>query len=271
MEPLVILQTDPLDLLFENRNKLYGAYPLRKYYPQRLMVSMGIITSLVILISFTYLYPDSSSSIIQKHIPAPDVIIQEVNLNQEVKPLIPPARIYVPKPPAAIMYSKPVIVADQMVAEPMPTIEKIETSAIGLKTTAGISDNGEPPVKAYTSGVPAAQNSEPVENKNEVFDMAEIMPEFPGGIEALKRFLTKNLRMPENNLEEGMQVKVIARFVVGADGRVRDIEMVLPAGAEFNAEVKRVIMKMPDWKPGAQNHRNVAVYFNLPVNFIRPE
>jgi protein TonB len=97
------------------------------------------------------------------------------------------------------------------------------------------------------------------------------MPEFPGGIEALKRFLIRNLRMPDNNLEEGTEVKVIARFVVGADGRVRDIEIVLPAGAEFNAEVKRVISKMPDWKPGSQNHRNVAVYFNLPVNFVRPE
>jgi protein TonB len=104
-----------------------------------------------------------------------------------------------------------------------------------------------------------------------VLDIAEIMPEFPGGTEALKRFLIRNLRMPENNLEEGAQVKVIARFVVGADGRVRDIEIILPADAEFNAEVKRVIAKMPDWKPGSQNHRNVAVYFNLPVNFMRPE
>jgi protein TonB len=153
----------------------------------------------------------------------------------------------------------------------MPTIEKIETSAIGLKTTAGSPDNGEPRVNGNAIGTATKQNAEPVENKNEVLDIAEIMPEFPGGTEALKRFLIRNLRMPENNLEEGAQVKVIARFVVGADGRVRDIEIILPADAEFNAEVKRVIAKMPDWKPGSQNHRNVAVYFNLPVNFIRPE
>ena len=76
--------------------------------------------------------------------------------------------------------------------------------------------------------------------------------------------------MPENNLEEGTHVKVIARFVVGSDGGVRDIEITLPSEPEFNAEVKRVIAKMPDWKPGAQNHRNVAVYFNLPVNFVQP-
>ena len=81
MEPLAILQADPLDLLFENRNKTYGAYPLRKYYPQRLMMSMGIIMSLVVLISFTCLYPDSSSLLMQKHPAVPDIMITECKFN----------------------------------------------------------------------------------------------------------------------------------------------------------------------------------------------
>lgn len=201
----------------------------------------------------------------------PDVIIHDINLDKDVKPLIPTGRPSVPKPPATTTYFKPVIVPDRIVSEPMPTIEKIETSAIGLKTSAGSPDNGEPSVSGNTAGAATAQHEETFEDKNKVLDIAEIMPEFPGGAEALKRFLIRNLRMPENNLEEGAQVKVIARFVVGADGRVRDIEMSLPADAEFNAEVKRVIGKMPDWKPGSQNHRNVSVYFYLPVNFVRPE
>jgi periplasmic protein TonB len=271
MEPLAILQADPLDLLFENRNKSYGAYPLRKYYPQRLMISMGIIISLVVLISFIYLYPASSPSFMQRHTVTPDIMIQEVNLKQEMKTLIPPARIFIYKPPATIAYFKPVIVADRSVGAPMPTFEKMESGTLGLKTTPGSPDNGEPLVNANTTGAANTQNAQAVENKNEVLTIAEIMPEFPGGIEALKRFLIRNLRMPENNLEEGAQVKVIARFVVGADGRVHDIEIILPADAEFNAEVKRVTAKMPDWKPGSQNHRNVAVYFNLPVSFVRPE
>jgi protein TonB len=271
MEPLAILQADPLDLLFENRNKSYGAYPLRKYYPQRLIISIGIIMSLVTLISFTFLYPDPSSSFMQGHMVVPDVTIHEINLDQNVKPLIPPGRPSIARPPATSPYFKPVIIADRMVSEPMPTIEKIETSAIGLKTSVGSPDNGEPPVSDNTAGTATAQKGEPAEDKNKVLDIAEIMPEFPGGTEALKRYLIRNLRMPENNLEEGAQVKVIARFVVGADGRVRDIEITLPADTEFNEEVKRVIAKMPDWKPGSQNHRNVAVYFNLPVNFMQPE
>jgi protein TonB len=110
-----------------------------------------------------------------------------------------------------------------------------------------------------------------VENSTEVLESAQVMPEFPGGIEALKRFLLKNLRMPENDLDPGMQVHVIARFVVGADGKVRDVVIIQAAELVFNSEVKRVISKMPDWKPGSQNHRNVAVYFNLPVNFVTAE
>jgi protein TonB len=270
MEPLAILQTDPLDLLFENRNKLYGAYPLRKYYPRRLMISMGIIFTLVIMISIFHLYPDSTS-LMQKHILNPDIVIQELNLIQETKPPAPLARPNPPKPPATLALTRPVIVADPNVREPMPTVDKIETSTIGLKTLAGTPENGEPPANGNTSGATLTQITEPTENKNEVLKIAEVMPEFPGGPYALKRFLIKNLRMPENSLEEGALVRVIARFVVGADGRVRDIEITLPAETEFNAEVKRVIAKMPDWKPGSQNHRNVAVYFSLPVNFMRPE
>lgn len=103
MEPLAILQADPLDLLFENRNKSYGAYPLRKYYPQRLMISMGIITSLVILISFIYIYSDSKSSL-QKHIQIPECVLQEINFTKEVKPPVLPTRPSVPKTPASLAY-----------------------------------------------------------------------------------------------------------------------------------------------------------------------
>src|ERR1700733_14145283 len=142
MEPLDILQADPLDLLFENRNKLYGAYPLRKYYTQRLMISMGVVMSLVVLISFTYLFPDSSSYGIQKHLKVPDIFIRELNLKQDIKPPLPKTRPIVLKTPAALQLAKPVIMPDREVHEPMPTVDKIETSAIGLKTSAGEPENG---------------------------------------------------------------------------------------------------------------------------------
>jgi periplasmic protein TonB len=271
MEPFAILQADPLDLLFENRNKSYGAYPLRKYYPQRLLISMGIMFSLVILISFACFYDQPVTSHITKFPLPPDIIFQEVNLNPEVKPVVPQSRSTAPKLLAIVQYNTPVIVAAQNVPPPMTTIDKLQTSDIGITNSPGEPDNGDPHNSGNSSATAIVQNMEPAENKPEILERAEVMPEFPGGLEALKRYLLKNLRMPENNLEEGTQVQVIARFVVGTDGRVRDIEITRPADAEFNSEVRRVISKMPDWKPGSQNHRNVAVYFSLPVNFVRAE
>jgi protein TonB len=271
MEPVAILQADPLDLLFENRNKSYGAYPLRKYYPQRLLISMGIMFSLVVLISFACFYNQSGSVQITKFPLPPDVIFQDVNLNQEVKPIEPQSRPNAPKPPATLQFNTPVIVAAQNVPEPMATIDNLQKNAIGITNSPGEPDNGDPHISGNSSATTTLQNTEPAEDRPEILDQAEVMPEFPGGLEALKRFLLKNLRMPENNLEEGTQVQVIARFVVGTDGRVRDIEITRPADTEFNTEVKRVISKMPDWKPGSQNHRNVAVYFSLPVNFVHAE
>jgi protein TonB len=267
MEPLDILHADPLDLLFENRNKLYGAYPLRKYYPQRLFISLGAVLFLVATCSFLYLH-FRTGLVYKKIYDFPDSYIQTVEIlppEKQVLPAVKPARS---RPPASVQYVTPVIVPDKAIPKPMATINDLHTNVVGLKTLAGEADTGEPQNNSNASTGVVVQ-SQYDENKPEIFDRPEVMPEFPGGIEALKRFLLKNLRMPDdNNLEPGIQVQVIARFVVDADGKVRDIEITKPADRVFNSEVKRVILKMPDWKPGEQNHRHVAVYFSLPVNFI---
>jgi protein TonB len=271
MEPLAILRADPLDLLFENRNKLYGAYPLRKYYRQRLFIALCITFSVVMLVCwFTYLHFQSLPGIIRP-MSIPEVDLRSIILDPPpVKPVILPARPASAKSPATTVYTSPVIV-DQQPPTPMATVDDLQKAVIGSKTVAGPPDDGNPGQSGSAAAGPTLQNDERADMKPEIFDHPERMPEFPGGIEALKRFLLKNLRMPENSLEDGEQVKVIARFVVGADGRVRDVEITQPAAAAFNMEVRRVISKMPDWKPGVQNHRNVSVYFSLPVNFVNGE
>ena len=162
------------------------------------------------------------------------------------------------------------IVHENKPIPPIAIAEDLKGAAIGLKTLPGGSYNEGLP-NSENPGIPDTRAGAPVETKREVLDFADVMPEFPGGIEALKRYLVRNLRMPESSMEPGTTVHVIARFVVGEDGKVRDIEIIKEADAVFNIEVKRVISKMPDWKPGSQNHRNVAVYFNLPVNFVSAE
>jgi protein TonB len=270
MEPLDILRADPLDLLFEHRNKMYGAYPLRKYYPQRLIISMAIIFSGVVMLAFFYLRFRDQTVAGKKPDFTGDYIIQTIDPFLPPKPLPPPNLPHPPKPPAALEYVTPLIVRDEIPARTMAGIEDLGSHAIGLKTAAGESES-EPTQSIGNGNEPAGTATDSAKITTEIFDHPEQMPEFPGGSEALKRFLQKNLRMPENNLESGTQVKVIARFVVGPDGRVRDVEILLAADEVFNREVRRVILKMPEWKPGMQHNRNVAVYFNLPVNFVAEE
>jgi len=270
MEPIDMLSADPLDILFENRNKSYGAYPLRKYYAQRLYISLGVTLSFVVIGTFFYLFFNSNPPVkLINHIP--DNYFDPVDLTPPKKSIPPPVKIPIPRTLlATIPETPPLIVHENKPIPPIATVAELDQTAIGVKALAGAPDNGG----AQNNGNSVGTNINAgtlEETKHEVLDIAEVMPEFPGGIEALKRYLVRNLRMPESNLEPGSTVHVIARFVVGEDGKVRDIEIIKEADAVFNVEVKRVISKMPDWKPGSQNHRNVAVYFNLPVNFVSAE
>jgi protein TonB len=272
MEPHAILSSDPLDLLFENRNKKYGAYTLRKYYPRRLLISLAAIFSLVVFSSIFYWYSHPEAGNIATRVFYDDVYLKYVNLEKRVeKPALPVVRTTIPKRAATVIYTTPLIVAEQKIPEPMATVDKIQDQAIGVKNLAGDPDIGEIQTNRNGEAGIIAQKKDGEEKKETVLDIAEFMPAFPGGIEGLKRFLLKNLRMPENSMEAGEQVRVIARFVVGADGRVKDIEIIQAADPVFNQEVKRVISRMPEWIPGSQNHRNVAVYFNLPVNFVKSD
>ncbi len=97
----------------------------------------------------------------------------------------------------------------------------------------------------------------------------EINPEFPGGPDALTRWLGDKMRYPAMAAENGIEGTVFAKFVVSADGSISNVEITgankLGGGCE--EEAIRVIKKMPKWKPGRQNGRNVAVWFNLPIRF----
>jgi protein TonB len=228
---------------------------------------MGVVLFLVATCSFFYLHFRTGLGY-KKIYDFPDSYIQTVEILPREKAVLPAVKPARSRPPASVQWVTPVIVPEKATPKPIATVDDLQANAVALKTLAGEADTGEPQNNSNAS-TGAVVQSQYDENKPKIFDRVQVMPEFPGGIEALKRFLLKNLRMPEdNNLEPGTRVQVIARFVVDADGRVRDIEITQPADGVFNSEVKRVISKMPDWKPGEQNHRHVAVYFSLPVNFI---
>ena len=116
----------------------------------------------------------------------------------------------------------------------------------------------------------AAPVEAPVEEEEEevVFVVVETMPEFPGGQQALFKYLSENVKYPVIAQENGIQGRVICQFVVNRDGSIVDVEVVRSGGdASLDKEAVRVIKSMPKWKPGKQRGKAVRVKYTVPVNF----
>ena len=105
------------------------------------------------------------------------------------------------------------------------------------------------------------------EDDQVIFQVVETMPTFPGGDQALFKFLSDNIRYPVITQENGIQGRVICQFVVNRDGSIVDVEVVRSIDASLDREAIRVIKSMPNWKPGMQRGKAVRVKYTLPVNF----
>ena len=100
-----------------------------------------------------------------------------------------------------------------------------------------------------------------------VFDVVEVMPQFPGGQIAMLKYIMENMKYPEQAVKEGIQGRVTVRFIVEKDGSISDVKPVLSVHPLLNKEAVRVVKSMPKWTPGKQNGKPVRVRFNLPVMF----
>lgn len=123
-------------------------------------------------------------------------------------------------------------------------------------------------VAAYTDDV--TETREPVMNidyDGNVFEAVDILPEFPGGLEALLRYICDNVRYPEKAMDKCVQGNVIVQFIVGKDGAVRDVCVARPVDPDLDAEAVRVAKSLPKFIPGRQNGKLVNVLYTLPINF----
>ena len=105
------------------------------------------------------------------------------------------------------------------------------------------------------------------EEKEEPYTMVEQMPQFPGGPAELMKYISKNLRYPAIAQENGIQGRVILRFVVTAEGNVEDVQVLRSLDPYCDKEAVRVVQSLPKWIPGKQNGRNVPVYYTCPIVF----
>lgn len=100
-----------------------------------------------------------------------------------------------------------------------------------------------------------------------VFDVVEVMPQYPGGPIAMLKYIMENIKYPEQAMKEGIQGRVTVRFIVEKDGSISDVKPILSVHPLLNKEAVRVVESMPKWTPGKQNGKPVRVRFNVPVMF----
>lgn len=276
METTKLLRSDFLDILFDDRNKEYGAYDLRRRYDKRVRNAVMGMTGVVLLIITGYTVSSRLMASDEVNVTVKPVIVETrlEKIVEEKKVFTPPPTIHRPAPAVSKPTIQHVVFRIEKDENVQPHEEPVKNDAlidkaIGFKTDANGdpngSDNGVPDgIKAGSDVIEAPK----VEKRDEPFIFVEIMPEFPGGEEALRKFLMNNVRYPGAAVENGIEGMVLVKFVVQANGEIANVELAgAKKGAGLDDEAIRVVKKMPKWKPGRQGGRNVPVYFNLPINF----
>jgi protein TonB len=251
-----------LELVFENRNKGYGAYELRQHH-NRTMVMAMTFTFLGVGILF------GTSAILQHHHKTGQQFVDHVVTlapppDQTIKRLPPPVIPHTPPPPVAtIRYVPPVVVPDVDVRETPPQLTDL-TAAIGTTTTKG-GPGDQLPLTIDEPAGPAAAVTE----DNTVYPVSDIQifPTPVGGEDAWNKFLSKNLRYPPEAQDAGVGGRVYMSFVVEKDGTLSNFTVERGAGYGMDEEAKRVLKLAKAWKPGLQNGRPVRVKFVIPINF----
>ena len=271
MEANKILSADILDILFDGKNKSYGAYDLRKTYGKRILISiLGTISICLLVFLFTFLASTFKSE------KKAEIIVQDVSLEdlkkEDKKPEPPPP----PPPPKQeppkveiTRFTPPKIVKDEEVKEPPPEVTKLEDTKIGTTNQEGTKDDGivAPAVESKGTGVVEAPKQD--EDYDKVFTSVQIEAEFPGGPGAWKKYLERNLNtaVPSDNGAPEGKYTVVVTFLVDKNGNISDVQADQgPDGTKD--EAIRVIKKGPPWKPAVQNGHNVAYRAKQAITFV---
>jgi TonB family C-terminal domain len=257
-----ILKANLLDIVFENRNKQYGAYILRKYYSSRLTIAL--LTPLSVTFLAFFIFRNSGTIKAFRGKLNDGVIIETVHIPKDPPKPIPPPRQKLPHV-AQTQLGNLTIKKDPEVHMKMPDLSVFENSVVSNHTEVGIV-----PLTSSSPTTLTTETSKPSTNEEKPFEPVERAPEFPGGMKAWVNFLSKNLETP-SQLEAGEKKTVMIRFKVYTDGSITDFEIVQSAGSVYDNEVIRVLKKMPKWKPAIQNGHIVATSFTQPVTFVGVE
>ena len=274
MSKVDLIDNNWVDLVFEGRNKEYGAYVLRKDTGKRNVKSMLLVFAVIIAIMAAVAAKVAIENAFPKKVAMEtDVELSKLAQKKEAKvekkaPVKVEEQKVVEKVKSSVKFTPPVIKKDSEVKpeEELKSQEDLNKTktAIGSFDVKGNDEAGGEVLKATEV---IAQPEPPKEEETKVFDVVEVMPSFPGGQAALFEWLSKNIKYPVVAEENGVQGRVIVTFVVERNGSITDVQVVKSVDPSLDKEAVRVVKAMPHWIPGKQNGSAVRVKFTVPVTF----
>lgn len=274
MSKIDLISSDWVDLVFEGRNKAYGAYRLRKSTTKRNILAMVAVV-LLLIVAFIILtvknFVDEQRAKVAMTQVAELTNYDQPKKKAEVKQKkveVEPERV-VERVKSSIKFTAPVIKKDEEVKldEELKTQDELMSTktAIGTFDVKGNDDANGEILKAKE--VIAEPEPPKHEEENKVFDIVEQQPLFPGGPTALMKYLSENTKYPVVAQENGVQGRVTVQFVVEKDGSISDVHVLRGVDPSLDKEAVRVVKSMPRWTPGKQNGITVRVNYRVPVLF----
>ncbi len=261
------------DIVFEGRNKSYGAFQLRRLYDKNMTRAM-IVGGLLFLLAVSTpqiirlikgFLPEKENELIMKEV----TLAEPPPIDPKKPPPPPPPEVKPPPIKDQIKFVPPVVKKDEEVQEeepPPPTIDELKDKEIATETKKG--EEGGVDASLTEPDNPPAPPVLEEPKEEEPFSYVEQMPTFPDGTEAMYKYIYDKIKYPAIARENGISGQVIVQFVVSKEGDIQKARVVRGIGGGCNEEALRVVNDMPRWKPGKHNGRAVPVTFTLPIKFV---
>ncbi|MCI1742033.1 MAG: energy transducer TonB [Prevotella sp.] len=264
-----------VNMIFQGRNKAYGAYKLRTSISKRnvmaiiiMLIAAAIIASIlgiqaIVKANQQKVAVTTSVELSQLANKKKAVVEKRTIIKEEKKEVVKQVK-------SSIKFTAPVIKKDNEVKKEIVSQEDLNNTktAVGAFDVKGNSDQGTVLKAEQEIAQPAPPAPKPsAEIENKVFDVVEQMPSFPGGNSALMSYLNSNVKYPVVAQENGVQGRVVISFVVEKDGSITDVQVVKSVDPSLDREASRVVRSMPRWNPGKQNGQAVRVKYDVPVSF----
>lgn len=273
MAKIDLISNEWADIVFQGRNKVYGAYQLRRGTGKRNIVSM-IFVAAVAAVAYLGLAAYNSYQEAQKAKFEAEMEASLLEAKKEAKvekktetPKVEQVQ-KVEKVKSSIAFTPPVIKKDSEVKpeEEMKTQDELKETktAIGAFDVKGNDEAGGTVLKAVEE-IAAPEPPKHEEEQNKIFEVVEQQPQFPGG--SVNGWLADHIKYPVVAAENGISGRVVVQFVVERDGSVSQVRVVRGVDPSLDKEAQRVISSMPKWIPGKQNGQAVRSRFTVPVTF----